>query len=178
MLRLSTRYDYILNHSFWPKKWQNWWKRKNFDTLVLITHFYIRVHIIFFYLMNILLMSILPPSLGISDGKFQGTPPGKNWKNYLYLGQYWIRKKMLKISWTKFELAKKIYWWFLTVFAKRVWGQYRTSKKKTYVHNWTYPIKTLDLSIHMTIFRVIIFWSKKWQNWSKQKKNATIVSIT
>ena len=63
----------------------------------------------------------------------------------------------------------------LTKFCRKVpfWGLYWPFL----IHHWICLVKTLRLSTHMPIFKIIFFWSKKWQNWSKLK-NFTIVLIT
>ena len=46
-------YDYFWVMILWLKMWENWSKPKNLVTIVWITHFFLKVHILIFYLMHI-----------------------------------------------------------------------------------------------------------------------------
>ena len=85
------------------------------------------------------------------------------------------QKSLMKLKASKNDLLMVF---FLTIFTKKVSfsGSIRPSKNSE-VYCCTYLIKTLYSSTHITIFGVINFLIKKWQNWSNRKNVVNIVLI-
>ena len=95
-------------------------------------------------------------------------------------GHFLMMSNCLKILFVIFNSSKnaqlRVFWQF---FFRKVlfWGAYWLLNHFLMNH-WICLVEMLRLSTHMTKFWIIIFWPKKWQNWSKLKNFVSNVSIT